>query len=562
MSHIHIFASLAALLTLATAAAAIAPPPLDYETTIDGYYLASGRGVAIDDNGNAYVHAAHYLDGNTLDILVAKVAPDGAVLWTVVLPGSSHDYATGIAVDQEGDIILAGWTDSGDFPVSPDAIKTQLTVRDAFVMRLSAVDGAVMHSTLFGGDYSDDGRDVAVAPDGTIWLTGSSWSTDFPVVDPLQAENADYPYHSPDLFITHLSADLGTVLYSTLLGGTDDDEPLSMAVTASGDVVIAGRTDSDDFPTEAPLQPAPGGGETDTFVLRLAADGQSLVFSTYLGGNDIDRIGGVAVDAAGNVHVAGSTRSVNFPTTPGAFQPDFVGEINGCEVPFGADYNCEDMFVVKYAADGSSLLYGTFVGGSKVEECRDLAVDAAGCAYLVGYSTSEDFPPLGIEGAASLVVACISADGSALNYAQTMFSGSANAGHGIAVASTGHVVFTGAINVPADVFVGRFDAAATILAAGDVLPGAVRLGNATPNPFNPRTTIELSLDRPQTVQVAVYDVAGRLRSRLASGSLAAGSHTLTWNGADDTGRELPSGTYLLRAMTADGVQARKLMLVR
>ena len=116
--------------------------------------------------------------------------------------------------------------------------------------------------------------------------------------------------------------------------------------------------------------------------------------------------------------------------------------------------------------------------------------------------------------------------------------------------------------MPADVFVARFDAVTTVLGASDAVPDPVRLGQATPNPFNPRTSIELSLDRSQSVRVAVYDVTGRLRSRVVSGVLAAGPHTLTWHGTDDAGRELPSGTYLLRLETSHGVQARKLVLVR
>jgi hypothetical protein len=163
----------------------------------------------------------------------------------------------------------------------------------------------------------------------------------------------------------------------------------------------------------------------------------------------------MVLDASGSVFIAGSTRSITFPTTPGAYQEDFVGEINGCQIPFGGYYNCDDVFVTKMATDGTGLVYSTYLGGTHVEECNGIAVDSRGCALVVGFTSSSDFPPDGIDFSAEIFVSRLDPSGSVLEYTGTVDSGSANAGHGVAVDSTDAVYFTGAINVPADIYVAK-----------------------------------------------------------------------------------------------------------
>ncbi len=337
----------------------------------------------------------------------------------------------------------------------PDARDSDLTgFREAFVTKISGDDGSILYSSFLGGDYSDGGNDIAIGPDGNLYLTGYTRSIDFPVVNPIQEEIAGYPYGATDAFVTVMSPDGQTLLYSTYFGGFAVDKATSIAVDLDGNIFIHGETRSDDWPVANALQASHAGGETDTFLVRLSADGQTLDFSTYLGGEDEDRPGRIALDGLGNVYVTGATRSVAFPTTAGSYQPNFAGAINGCEVPFGADYNCEDVFISKISGDGSTMLYGTYLGGSRPDEARAIAVDAAGSARIVGYTYSSDFPG-GIDGAAGLFVARLNEEGSDLDFVFTTFSGSANQGHGAAVGPDGSTYFTGAIDVPANVYVGK-----------------------------------------------------------------------------------------------------------
>ncbi len=445
----------ALLVALSAAALAHAQPTFVYETTVDGFYLSSGRGMAVDGEGNAYVIGSAYADHVHLDILVIKLGPDGTELWTTYIQGSGHDYATGVAVDNAGDVFVTGWTDSDDFPIL-NAIKETRTHRDAFVMKLSSEDGALLFSTYFGGSFSDHGGDIALNGDGEIYLVGYTESLDFPVTDDAIQDELNLLFGLPsDAFVTKLSPDAQTILYSTYLGGTTDDEGRSIGLDADGNIYVAGNTRSDDFPLADPVQPVHAGGFEDVFVARISANGSQLDYSTYLGGEDWDRVGRLVVDVAGNAYVAGSTRSMYFPTTPGAFQEEFVGEILGCEVPFGEDYNCEDVFVTKLTPDGSALAFSTYLGGSTVEECRDVAVDGEGSVYVVGYTSSEDYPPADDDPATGIIVSKLDASGSDLLYTVTVWSGSRNAGHGITVDDLGDVYFCGAINVPADVYVAK-----------------------------------------------------------------------------------------------------------
>jgi hypothetical protein len=216
---------------------------------------------------------------------------------------------------------------------------------------------------------------------------------------------------------------------------------------------IAANTFSDDFPTVDPIQPAYAAGG-DGLVARISADRSALEYGTYLGGTNSDGIRRLALDSAGSAFVTGSTLSEDFPTTPGAYQEEYVGEILGCEIPFLGDRNCHDMFVTRLSPDGSDLAYSTYLGGTKDDEARGIAVDSGGGAHVVGYTFSDDFPLSG--GCFGCIIAPkLDANGSDLLYAFVSSSGSANAGHGITADDADATYITGAINVPADIYVAK-----------------------------------------------------------------------------------------------------------
>jgi hypothetical protein len=549
------------------AAASADQPTFVYQTTVTGYYLASGRDMAVDAGGNAYVVARTIGGGN--DILVVKLDPEGDVLWETPINGSSHDVAGDIELDDANDVYIAGWTDSrGDFPVVGGLDPMVTKFRDAFVMKLSGADGSIIFSTLFGGDYTDQGEALALTDAGEIIIVGSTGSTDFPTTPDAYQDHPSAPlYVYTDVFIMKLTAAADSILYSTYFGGFEDDQAKYVELDPAGNIVISGTTTDDAFPLVNPIISDP----QEIFVSKLSADGSTLMFSTYIGGEDIDALDGMDMDSNGYVYITGSTRSVDFPTTPGSFQDEFVGEYLGCYVSFPAHYyNCDDVFVTKMATDGSGLVYGTFVAGTKVENSGNIFVDDLGRAYIIGYTGSQDFPPDGgpPEGyGADIFVSGLSSDGSDLLFTQLVESGSSNQGHGVAVGSCGDVYFTAAVNVPADVYVARLTGIGPSPQAGVGETGTLthlEVGLSTPNPSDGIASLTYSIPAYASapVRLTVHDATGRLVRTLVDRMESPGAHSVSWDGADERGRPVASGVYFYHLRWNGRSETRRAVLLR
>jgi hypothetical protein len=323
--------------------------------------------------------------------------------------GDSDTGGLGIAVDPSGDALVIGGTTSSDFPTATSAIQPTFGgadllclfntnpdyfCGDAFVAKLNSTGTALIYSTYLGGSDSDVGLGIAADSSGNAYLTGNTNSSDFPTTagafqrafggsgGGIQFElGASLRPVFGDAFVTKLDPS-GVLLYSTYLGGSGSELSRGIAVDSGGNVYVAGVTSSTNFPVLHAFQSQSPGGAA--FVTKLNATGSSLVFSTYLGGNDWAN--GIAVDTMGSAYVTGATvcattaRCTDFPTTLGAFQP----------TPNGSD---QLAFVTKLIGDGSALEYSTFLGGSDGQESgRGIAVDAAGNAYVTGVTTSFSFP--------------------------------------------------------------------------------------------------------------------------------------------------------------------------
>ncbi len=548
-----------------TPAATQAAVEYDYETTLPGYYLGRGLDVVVDDAGDAFVSGSYYADEHTLDILIAKLDADGTPLWSVPVgaDNSVHDHAGGICLDAAGDLWVAGWTSSESFPTTPDALDdTPSFAGDVFVMKLASADGSILYSTLIGGDYVDRGYDICIDDAGAIYVTGFTGSTDFPTTpDAYQPEPSAPLYIFQDAFVVKLSPDGRTLLYSTYFGGFEDDWGENIAVDADGNIVISGTTDAEDFPLANPIQSTPD----RIFVSKLSADGSEVLFGTYFGGENIDYLRGMDLDPLGNVYLTGTTRSVSFPTTAGAFQEDFVGEINGCEEGFpGHPVNCFDGFLAKLATDGSGLQYGTYLGGSLHDEPSTVVVDPSGAAHVVGYSGSPDYLGSG-SSSASIFVAGLDAGGSAVEYVVTKASPSAGAGHGIALDATGDVYFTGALGVPYDIYIAKLGMPA-IVSVGDAGtgPGFLTLGPSTPNPFRASTQVTYSVNGVDDVhaRLRVFDASGRLVRTLVDGVVTPGAHSETWDGTNQAGGRVSPGVYFYRLEARQASTTGRMLLVR
>jgi len=364
---------------------------LVYSTYLGGSADDRAHGIAVDSWGNAYITGYTYSDdfptqnplqpdygGVYYDAFVAKLNPSGsALVYSTYLGGSIEDYGRGIAVDASGNAYVTGETISDDFPTQNPLQPEQCTgLRDAFVAKLNPSGSALVYSTYLGGRQADGGYGIAVDSLGNAYVTGYTFSDDFPTQNPLHP--GDGGIYSGDVFVAKLNPLGSALVYSTYLGGSNRDYGHGIAVDSWGNAYITGYTYSDDFPTQNPLQPDSGGGNSDAFVAKLNPSGSALLYSTYLGGTGGDQGWDVAVDGSGNAYVTGATYSVDFPTQ------------NPLQPYYGGEYS--DAFVAKLNPSGSALVYSTYLGGRQADGGYGIAVDSWGNAYITGYTYSDDFP--------------------------------------------------------------------------------------------------------------------------------------------------------------------------
>jgi Beta-propeller repeat len=296
---------------------------------------------------------------------------DPVLNYSTYLGASNDELGQSIAVDRDGQAYVTGGTTSIDFPTMNPQQQDFGGDRDAFVLKLTADGQQLVYSTFLGGDGFDIGLGIAIDGKGRAYVTGATDSTNFPTVNALRGTLAG----DSDAFVARLTAQ-GTLAYSTYLGGTGFDRGSGIAVTTKGRAHVTGVTESTDFPMMNPLQ-GNFGGNRDAFVAKLSRDGKALVYSTYLGGGDIDEGLAIAV-RNGQAHVTGSTASLDFPTTANPLQGNFGGD--------------RDAFVAKLKADGKSLVYSTYLGGSDFDEGLGVAVDIEEQAYITGATRSLNFP--------------------------------------------------------------------------------------------------------------------------------------------------------------------------
>lgn len=265
------------------------------------------------------------------------------------------------------------------------------------------IDPTLTYSTYLGSSQGDAGYGIAVDSSGNTYIVGQTCSTDFPTLGPEQPTSSG----NCDVFVTKLNSTGTALIYSTYLGGSSGDQAKGIAIDSSGNAYITGITNSTNFPTTAgAFQRAFGGGDTDAFVAELNASGSSLAYSSYLGGNENEGMGGIAVDTAGNAYVTGSTASddSSFPVANTDIQGACIGyKANGTSPmppncpPYILGEATTDAFVTKFTPDGSSLVYSTYLGGTDSDVGTGIAVDTLRAAYVAGWTISTDFhfPPNG-----------------------------------------------------------------------------------------------------------------------------------------------------------------------
>jgi hypothetical protein len=430
----------------------VVDPTLAYSTYLGGSGGASGdsaNAVAVDAAGNAYVTG----QAGSLDFPVtagafqtvnktAVQAPNGylsklnatgtALVYSTYFGGSGccelgyGDAGNGVAIDAEGNAYVAGATYSSDFPVTAGSFQTtKNNVRgsNGFVTKFNATGSALVYSTFLGGSsagidywqYGDGASAIAVDGAGSAYVTGVTYSTDFPVSPgAFQTVNKAAARNNGNAFVTKLNPAGTALLYSTYLGGSGNpttaqqgyrnygDAGQSIAIDGGGSAYVAGFAFSSDFPVTASAFQIINKGEvnhpgSNAFITKLNPLGTELVYSTFLGGGNaegasfydyIDAANSIALDAAGDAYVTGYAYSTDFPVTIGAFQT------TNRAAGYGAN-----AFITKLNPEGTALVYSTYLGGtgSGLEtpmwaNGTGIAVDAAGNAYVSGIAISADFP--------------------------------------------------------------------------------------------------------------------------------------------------------------------------
>ncbi len=358
---------------------------------------------------------------------------DPTISYSTYLGGTGMGSVTGVAVDTAGNLYVTGWTEALNFPIVGAVQVSSGGGVDAFVVKLNAAGTSIIYATYIGGNSDDRAAAIAVDAAGEAYVTGSTASSNFPKVSSLRSTLGG----GRDAFVLKLNAVGNTMLFSTLLGGASNDWGTAIAVDASGNAYIAGDTLSTDFPISSPAQAA-NGGLQDAFVTKLSSAG-AMVFSTYLGGAGNEHAGGIAVGSGGVVYVAGGTFSTNFPVA-GAIQ--------------AANGGGQDAFVTKFAANGASLVYSTYLGGgggtvASPEQANGIAVDASGNAYITGVTNSSNFPVTGgsfqgvFRGVQDAFVTKINPAGNGFVYSTYLGGTSFDWANGIAVDGSGNAYVAG-----------------------------------------------------------------------------------------------------------------------
>ncbi len=433
-------------------------PKLEYSTYLGGSDDEGIFGIAFDPEGNIYLagetssvnfpttarvpqpHA-----GGNYDAFISKLDPSGKrLIYSTYLGGSQYDHVVGIAVDRNGSAYVAGITISPDFPVV-HALQSQFGgVNDAFISRLDSSGAHLLFSTYLGGSSADAANSLALDRHGDVFVAGSSSSVDLPTTPGSLQPFCDGRAHavscSGDGFLAKLTP-AGEQLFTTYLGGSSFDLITSVKVDDQGAVYVAGQTESTDFPTKHPFQPALA-GFFNAFVTKISSSGRTLEASSYLGGNNYDAAEDLALDAAGNIYLTGFTNSTNFPT------------LRPIQASLAGGGNDQDAFVTKIQASTFDLAYSTYLGGSSPELPFRIVVDPSGAASITGFTYSTDFPvenPLQPKfggGMADTFVSRLDPSGSRLSFSTYLGGSGDEFGYALSTDWTGALFLGGSTSSP------------------------------------------------------------------------------------------------------------------
>ena len=363
-------------------------PVLVFSEFIGGSNADEAYDIAVDEFGAIYVtgwatsgdfpFGTSPIDAKRKgrEAVVFKLDPTGTeMVYATFLGGRGDDEGRAIAVNVSGEAFVVGTTKSADFPTTRDAFgRRKVGNFDAFAVRLSEDGSELLYATYLGGSQDDTANAIALGSDDSAYIVGSSRSADFPTTSfSLQPRLRG----ARDAFLVKLDAEGKFLAFSTLLGGTRDDEAFDVVIDGSGRAYVGGRTESADFPTTVATLDRTR-NSVDGFVTKFNGAAASLAYSTFLGGSDQDEVHGVALDEDEALYAVGWTNSRDFPTTVDAFVEGNPGRTDG--------------FVTRLSPSGASVSYSTYLGGSAIDRALGVDIDAFGTPWVVGETRSKDFP--------------------------------------------------------------------------------------------------------------------------------------------------------------------------
>lgn len=431
--------------------------PLIFSTFLGGNNYDYGEDVKVDSEGNVYTcgysyssdyptTAGAYDDEMTgepeafPDIVISKFNQDAdSLIFSTFIGGVIDDYGKSIALDQNNNVFITGYCGpTSTFPTTSGVYDSTFNGGyDVFVIKLSSSGDSLLYSTFIGGTQDDYGQSIAIDDYGNAYITGyTSYDGEFPVSDNAYDRLLAGEY---DVFITKLGPEGRNLIYSTYLGGKHDDFGQDITVDEDGKAYITGITRSSDYPVSSRAYDRTYNDTTlskdrgDCFLSKVNETGTQLEYSSFFGGRHTDGSYGIAIDSAKNMYFAGISKSSDYPVTDNAYQKNYYG--NEAEAKGHGD-----IIVTKINPLGDSLMYSTYIGGESTDRAFDLVLDRAYNALMTGSTASEKFPTTKNAydrtwndslTASDVFVAKLSADGSALFYSTYIGGRFKDVGNGI-----------------------------------------------------------------------------------------------------------------------------------
>ena len=452
-------------------------PVLSYSTYLGGSDYNYATGIAVDASGYTYITGysssvdfpvsggvqgvfaggSCNTEVNTtpcFDAFVAKLNPQGTgLVYSTYLGGTGDDEGVRIAVDTSGQAYVAGFTDSLDFPTAGPLQGSNgggacgttaypTPCYDAFVAKLAASGSSLVYSTYLGGTGDDFASSIAADSSGNAYVGGLTSASNFPVTyGALQTSYGGGPF---DGFVAKINPTGSSLVYSTYLGGSQEDHVNGIVLDSSGDAFLTGQTNSSNFPVkggfEAQYTAASCGSALSNFpcfegfVSELNPTGSALVYSSYLGGTAASYGSDIALDSTGAAYIAGWTTSKDFPVTPGAYNTTWGGT--------------NEIFVAKIAPGGGAISYATYLGDIYPDQANAIAVDGSGNAWIAGFTYGGKFPVASPLQAASgglydAIVSELNPTGSTLLFSTYLGGTGDEAANDLALDSSGNVYVAG-----------------------------------------------------------------------------------------------------------------------